>query len=452
MVTKRKRTVESKKKPGDTGKVARVEEPARRVAPKKAEAADDRSAKEQAPKTPSAKKPAGKDAAAKTPTPRKPKRVKGKPSVKAAGKPVAKPAAKAAPAPKTAPAAKAAPTPAPAPTPDAAAPAPKPSAAQDARPAAAAPSKTAGRAAPSPGSKSASKPVYKSGAQAYAQPSAKLADDDESAASSEEAGDRRKKAKSATSFKLRWPAVVALSLLTVLVLVVSVFSWDRWLRYDDAAEFQGEWQTPGSTAVVVIDGQTIKLTPDVSYDYSLDTGAKTISFTFGNMQGEGRYRFSLDRSQLVIIDGSKYTWFSTLFDDIGWMLDQALRSLQGQPAEDPASGENVTVLDRLSSDASAAPREGAPVASDEDPAAGEGADANGGEAADANANANTNANADAGAGTDAGTGAADAADAGEGAPPAENAPAAEGANASDASDPVDPASIAPSQIFDVRDV
>ena len=85
------------------------------------------------------------------------------------------------------------------------------------------------------------------------------------------------------------------SVLLVVLLIVGGFSWDRWLRYDDAAEFQGEWQTHGTTAVVVIDGETIKLTEDVSWSYKLDTDAKTISYTFGNMEGSGRYR-SLDRS------------------------------------------------------------------------------------------------------------------------------------------------------------
>ena len=41
---------------------------------------------------------------------------------------------------------------------------------------------------------------------------------------------------------------------------------------------------PRHHAVVVIDGETIKLTEDVSWSYTLDTDAKTISYTFGNME------------------------------------------------------------------------------------------------------------------------------------------------------------------------
>ena len=97
--------------------------------------------------------------------------------------------------------------------------------------------------------------------------------------------------------------------------------------------------------------ETIKLTEDVSWSYKLDTDAKTISYTFGNMEGSGRYRFSLDRSQLVISDGSGYTWLSTLADDIAWQFDQLVRAIQGQPQEEPPSGAGYTVLDRLSHDA-----------------------------------------------------------------------------------------------------
>lgn len=165
--------------------------------------------------------------------------------------------------------------------------------------------------------------------------------------------------------KRRWPLVVAGVILLIVLAVVAAFSWDRWLRYDDAAELQGEWQTHGSTAVVVIDGQQIKLTEDVAYSYTLDTGAKTLSYTFGNWTGEGRYRFSLDRSQLVIFDDDNATWFSTLTDDLGWMFDQAIRSLQGQAPEEMKVDETTTVFDRLSHDAAATPREGTAVATEE---------------------------------------------------------------------------------------
>lgn len=174
-----------------------------------------------------------------------------------------------------------------------------------------------------------------------------------------------KRRRSVQERKRRWPLAVAGVILLLMLGVVAVFSWDRWLRYDDAAELQGEWQTHGSTAVVVIDGQQIKLTEDVAYSYTLDTGAKTLSYTFGNWTGEGRYRFSLDRSQLVIFDDRDATWFSTLTDDLGWMIDQAIHSLQGQAPAEVQVDEATTVLDRLSHDAAATPREGTAVVTEE---------------------------------------------------------------------------------------
>lgn len=188
-------------------------------------------------------------------------------------------------------------------------------------------------------------------------------------ASGESARERRERRGTAPKpRKRRWPLVVAGSLLLVVLLAVGGFSWDRWLRYDDAREFQGAWQTHGTTAVVVVDGESIKLTEDVSWAYTLDTGAKTLTYSFGNMEGSGRYRFSLDRSQLVIVDGDGYSWFSTLVDDIGWQFDQLKRAIQGRPQEKPPSGDKYTVLDRLSHDAAATPQTGTPVEPAPEPA------------------------------------------------------------------------------------
>ena len=186
---------------------------------------------------------------------------------------------------------------------------------------------------------------------------------DEAGASSADSPRERRPRRGAEAKprRKRWPFIVVGALLAVVLLAVGGFSWDRWLRYDDASEFQGSWQTHGATAVVVIDGESIKLTEDVTWAYTLDTGAKTIAFTFGNMEGTGRYRFSLDRSQLIITDGDGYTWLSTLTDDIAWQFDQLMRAIQGQPQAEPPSADEATVLDRLSHDASATPQTGTPV-------------------------------------------------------------------------------------------
>ena len=150
----------------------------------------------------------------------------------------------------------------------------------------------------------------------------------------------------AKGFKVTWQLVVACVVLAAVVAVVAVFSWDRWARFDDAADFQGAWYANASSQTVTIDGQKINLTSDVAYDYTLDAGAKTITFTFGSYEGHGRYRFSADRTELVITDGSNFSFWGTLFDDIGWKLGQAIDGIQGKEVAREAATDGVTVLDR----------------------------------------------------------------------------------------------------------
>lgn len=175
--------------------------------------------------------------------------------------------------------------------------------------------------------------------------------------SSSEDAPRAEKPRGRKTAKRRWSWYVALGVVAVLIVVVAAFSWDRWLRYDDARDLQGEWQVADTTRVVVVNGESIKLTDDVAYSYAIDPAAKTIEFTFGNMEGKGRYRFSADRSQLVITEGDAYSTASTLFEDLGWMWDGFVRSVQGQEPVQPKAGDGTTVLVRVSHDAEAQPRD-----------------------------------------------------------------------------------------------
>lgn len=164
-----------------------------------------------------------------------------------------------------------------------------------------------------------------------------------------------KQAKASRGFGRRIVAGVLVALFIMLILVGAAFSWNRWFRYNDAVDFQGEWQAHETTTVVVIDSKAVKLTEDVSYTYVLDTGAKTISFSFGDLQGQGRYYFSADRSQLIIEDGEDYTWFSTLIEDIERSAVQSKNALFDQPQEEVVSGEGITVFDLVSHDSKAKP-------------------------------------------------------------------------------------------------
>lgn len=153
---------------------------------------------------------------------------------------------------------------------------------------------------------------------------------------------------------------VTLSLVVALALVVvAAFSWQRWLRFDDARDFQGSWvavdvlddanavqeNAHGAAAhEVLIEDDVIQLTDDVAYSYQLDTWSKTLSFSFGKYVGAGSYQFSFDRQFLVIRDGS-YSWFSTLVDDVVWTFQNLVAVIQGGQPPLP-SGDNVIVLVR----------------------------------------------------------------------------------------------------------
>ena len=184
---------------------------------------------------------------------------------------------------------------------------------------------------------------------------------------------------------LTWPVVAVLVAIAVVVVTVGSFSWGRWLRYDDAADFQGAWYANGTTSLVTVDGQEIHLTSDVAYGYTLDTGAKTITFTFGDLQGQGRYRFSADRSELVITDGDRFSFWGNLFSDIGWQFGQLITGLQGKEAPREEAVDGVTVLDRTPGEgavavpASQAPAQDADASSADDAAS---SDTGNGEASD----------------------------------------------------------------------
>lgn len=166
---------------------------------------------------------------------------------------------------------------------------------------------------------------------------------------------RATRSERTTPQRRRWSRgkVVALVLSLVLVglvaAVVAGFSWLRWFSADDAADIQGTWYLAGTSTPIEITEDRINLTKDVSYRYALDTGDKTIAFTFTNLAGSGCYRFSLDRNQLALIDGS-FTGGDTLGRDIGWTLEALVKKLQGETlAPGEAGTEGLTLLSRTPS-------------------------------------------------------------------------------------------------------
>ena len=143
------------------------------------------------------------------------------------------------------------------------------------------------------------------------------------------------------------PRRVKRTVLTILAILIAVaailmglFCWNRWLRYDDAAEIQGEWFAAysGRRAPITIDGEVIVFNPETKWHYTLDTTAKTITFTFGSQSGGGRYRFANGHEHLIIEDGVGFTAFDTFMADLQ-------SALTGQADAIP-QGDTVTVLSR----------------------------------------------------------------------------------------------------------
>lgn len=124
--------------------------------------------------------------------------------------------------------------------------------------------------------------------------------------------------------KRRWGLRIAVSVVLLLVVAMLVFAGftavNRWMTHDDAADFQGTWYVRGTSVPVTISNSEISFNASTAYAYEIDPEAKTIAFRLGNMEGQGRYWFSDDRQTLVITDGNGFTKWSTLEDDVKYMV------------------------------------------------------------------------------------------------------------------------------------
>ena len=147
-------------------------------------------------------------------------------------------------------------------------------------------------------------------------------------------------------------------MVLVVAAVVVAFSCWRWTFAHDAQDIQGTWYIAGTQKTVDVTADGIKLADDVTYSYTIDEDAKTLSLSFGNMEGEARYRFSLDRQTLALRDGET-TWGNSLSEDISWTIAALGRAIQGEQASPELSGDSTMVLTRTPQDLSSEGASGA---------------------------------------------------------------------------------------------
>ena len=87
----------------------------------------------------------------------------------------------------------------------------------------------------------------------------------------------------------------------------------------DAKDRQGVWSVEGSepTVTVVFTGEQWKLATGITYDYTLDTKGKVISYSVDGMSGSSTYEFSEDKQTLTLTeDTGNGETKTTVFDKV----------------------------------------------------------------------------------------------------------------------------------------
>ena len=133
-------------------------------------------------------------------------------------------------------------------------------------------------------------------------------------------------------------AIIAVSAVAlVLLALVGAFAAQRWALHDDRAHIVGTWRIDGSEAFVTITENEIELNSETVYTYDIDPAAKTMTYRFGELQGQGRYWFSADYGTLVIIDGDDYTVWGTAVEDAAHAITHLFD-------DEPLTGEGAITL------------------------------------------------------------------------------------------------------------
>ncbi len=150
--------------------------------------------------------------------------------------------------------------------------------------------------------------------------------------------------------KLRSPARIALSVaigvFAAFVVACVALAVDRWWVHDDAQDIQGTWYIYDTEVAIPIGPDTIGISEDAVYEYTIDTQAKTVTYRIGNLTGTSHYRFSSDRSQIALIEDGKKVFTATLFDDISWWFTSLANAISGKLVLPGPLQNNVIMLTR----------------------------------------------------------------------------------------------------------
>ena len=150
--------------------------------------------------------------------------------------------------------------------------------------------------------------------------------------------------------KPRSPARIALSVaigvFAAFIVACIALAVDRWWVHDDAQDIQGTWYIYDTEVAIPIGPDTIGISEDAVYEYTIDTQAKTVTYRIGNLTGTSHYRFSSDRSQIALIEDGKKVFTATLFDDISWWFTSLANALSGKLVLPGPLQNNVIMLTR----------------------------------------------------------------------------------------------------------
>ena len=108
---------------------------------------------------------------------------------------------------------------------------------------------------------------------------------------------------------------------------------------DDKPDFIGEWKIANTEVTVVFSDNKFKLVGN-TFDYTLDSGNKTITYSSGGAKGTAKYSFSSDKKQLTLEEaGGKTTVFNKVSNNGNAEPSAGVASTTAQPAPEPTQGQ-----------------------------------------------------------------------------------------------------------------